>query len=620
MRYNKIEIIIPVLVLIVLGGIFFSTQQLNPVEIEKKYSKMDEDQNLQMQNDLLHRLDSLDQYVLTPNLEKFGTIPKSVLKSLSDYNSEQQNLKDQNTAYYSISIDTIVFTHTNDPAFHPNREKFYYINPESDNDYVDAISWLSVKDNEWHTHAENNQYIFLKKALEVINFRGQAPDTTAPFSYFLLFNKNLVNPNFTYIRLKSIEKNGQKHFFLIQYFYRYGQQYVFIPYRPELKKQSDSLYLTWTALFIFLIIFSLIFFFYYFYRIKQLTTLNNRLATAHNKIQSQHTQLLENNIQLKKYLAALDHATCAIAIANTEGRIDYSNSIFLNWSKQESVVGKNVRDLSNLSPQRLNSLWNDMLLQSSQQDASYVSKLGQKTVVTNLALDRETNSVIIVDNDVSSLVNKYDDNLHILKNYIDGLRNINQFVLMGNTEHLDKQELIELIKTNVRGLEESINIYNNIRESLAASTIQEEMRKLYLPDIISRLVLKLEIAALSFNTKLEGQADDLSILGRSEDLELILSNLILNAMQAFKSFECPDPKVVVRVSKLPDNQCLIEVIDNGKPLKNYTDIESFAKQSTGLGINCILRKIQEMDGNCIGFDTSNPVQKSFKFTLPTIEI
>lgn len=103
-------------------------------------------------------------------------------------------------------------------------------------------------------------------------------------------------------------------------------------------------------------------------------------------------------------------------------------------------------------------------------------------------------------------------------------------------------------------------------------------------------------------------------------LQQVLVNLSVNAMQAMIQHDTPDPLVTMRTSEAPEGGVLVEVDDNGPgiPADHAAHLfdSFFSTKEGGLGIGLsICRSIVEAHGGRIGC-ANLPVGARFSFTLP----
>lgn len=110
------------------------------------------------------------------------------------------------------------------------------------------------------------------------------------------------------------------------------------------------------------------------------------------------------------------------------------------------------------------------------------------------------------------------------------------------------------------------------------------------------------------------------IQGNALDFEVILLNLLKNAIEACRS-SGTSPKICVRLSKIENNKCLLEVEDNGKNFpKGLTDTSnktffSTAAKGLGLGLSIIRSLVSSYDGT-LSFEENSDGNLVAKVIIP----
>lgn len=301
-----------------------------------------------------------------------------------------------------------------------------------------------------------------------------------------------------------------------------------------------------------------------------------------------------------RWLASLNKATCAIAIADRHGRLTYVNETFSQWNRNENVVGADLRQLPQ-HPQM------DQLLKNAQHRPGkteyYSAVLGTKSVHGSITYDIDNESFIMVDTDVSALRNMYDGELHSLKNLIKQVRELNARIILGEVPVQDTEKVLEVLKSNNHTLEKALLMYENHRGALAESNSSDLIR--YDLELgLDNIVQWFNSLTVPLNIDIEIDVPGLEIIGTINGIELIFHNAIFNAIQAIKVVEDQQKRKFISIKARRQGQhVIVEVIDNGQPLPPEHEIDTLIECSGGYGLRIIRWEIEKIDGQLIGFRT-----------------
>jgi len=135
--------------------------------------------------------------------------------------------------------------------------------------------------------------------------------------------------------------------------------------------------------------------------------------------------------------------------------------------------------------------------------------------------------------------------------------------------------------------------------------------------------LRHEILARKVALRLDLTSHPSHVFADRTQLQQVLVNLSINAMQAMAQAEVGEPRLLLRTS-YQDGMILTEIVDSGPGISS-SDREKifdsfFSTKPAGMGMGLpICRSIIEAHGGRIWFDSDRPTGTAFCFTLPTVD-
>jgi hypothetical protein len=301
-----------------------------------------------------------------------------------------------------------------------------------------------------------------------------------------------------------------------------------------------------------------------------------------------------------RWLSSLNKATCAIAIADKKGNLEYVNDTYRDWNDNKSIKGKTLHDAATYD--QMDRVIENVMAQPGKTEY-YNATLGNKNVHSGITYDASTESLIVVDTDVSMLRHMYDGELHSLKNLIQEVKELNARVILGEIPIEQHEHVLETLRHNNHTLEKALLFYENNRGALSIPTAKDIIRydlELGLEGIFhwfDSLVIPLGI-------RFEMDIPDIEISGTLNSIELIFHNAIFNAIQAIRE-RCGTPPEgnIIRIAARRDGSTIIvEVTDNGVPFPEHTDLNTLIASSQGNGLCIIQSELQKIGGELIGIN------------------
>jgi PAS domain S-box-containing protein len=184
---------------------------------------------------------------------------------------------------------------------------------------------------------------------------------------------------------------------------------------------------------------------------------------------------------------------------------------------------------------------------------------------------------------------------------------------------------LEAIRKATRHLQQAAEIIRNMRGFISREPIDFEPID-YLALIRQTVhLLELQIreheATIDIQTELDGAAPSLFVHGRQVEIQQVLVNLIINALEAMQDTPPAERVVVVRVTLDPKQHVCTEVIDKGPGVDPALANDIFEPYVTskprGLGMGLMIcRSIIESHGGSLRLSRPSGPGATFRFTLP----
>lgn len=185
----------------------------------------------------------------------------------------------------------------------------------------------------------------------------------------------------------------------------------------------------------------------------------------------------------------------------------------------------------------------------------------------------------------SRLAHDLQNPLTIIKNTLEILKLKNQDVDKKTKENYDRIE-----RATSKMSQQIRDVLNFVRTS------EPIMEKTSILEILKNTISGLDIPS---DAKIILPERDTEVYGDAKQLEVVFSNLILNAIQASKN----DGKIMIQTIET-DNHTIIDVVDNGKGIekqnlqKIFEPLFTTKQQGTGLGLSSC-KSILESHGGTI---------------------
>ena len=201
---------------------------------------------------------------------------------------------------------------------------------------------------------------------------------------------------------------------------------------------------------------------------------------------------------------------------------------------------------------------------------------------------------------ISHAENFSTDLVHEIRNPLASLKSASE--ILHDTNDLDQRiKLIDILSHDVQRIERLITDYSQILKDEVALS-KEKIKKLNIEPIIKSVVDDYNnIYKLKRGIKISYENDGKNkylINGIENRIEQIIANLLDNAI----SFSEDNKDVIVKVSKLKDNNILINILDEGQGFKEKDTNKIFKRfysnrpdkfgQHSGLGLNIVKNLVE----------------------------
>ncbi len=302
-----------------------------------------------------------------------------------------------------------------------------------------------------------------------------------------------------------------------------------------------------------------------------------------------------------RWLSSLNKATCAIAIADKKGNLEYVNDTYRAWNDNLSTQGKTLHDAASFD--QLDRVIETVIAQPGKTEY-YNATLGNKNVHSGITFDADTGSLIVVDTDVSMLRNMYDGELHSLKNLIQEVKELNARIILGDVPIEQHEKVLDTLRHNNHSLEKALLFYENNRGALSMPTAKD-MIGYDLELGLESIFHWFDSLAIPLGIRFEMDIPGLEVQGTLNSIELIFHNAIFNAIQAIRERGATPPEGnAIRISARQQGaQVLVEVADNGVPFPPHHDLPALLAQVQGNGLRIIQSELQKIGGQLRGIET-----------------
>jgi hypothetical protein len=309
-----------------------------------------------------------------------------------------------------------------------------------------------------------------------------------------------------------------------------------------------------------------------------------------------------------RWLASLNKATCAIAIANKKGELKYMNDTYKHWNDGQNAEGQTLHDAS--GHRQLDRVIENVIAQPGKTEY-YNAILGSKNVHSGITYDAETESLIVVDTDVSTLRNMYDGELHSLKNLIQEVKELNARIILGHIPIDNQEKVMDILKNNNHTLEKALLFYENNRGALSGSAVNDFIA--YDLELgLDRISRWFDSLIVPMHIRIDIDIPGIEVIGTINSIELIFHNAIFNAIQAIRA-SGNQVSGCIRISArvCGDNVC-VAISDNGVPFVPNNDIQAIIDDSNGYGLKIIQWEMEKIGGQLLGIETLEDGFKSLQ--------
>ena len=241
----------------------------------------------------------------------------------------------------------------------------------------------------------------------------------------------------------------------------------------------------------------------------------------------------------------------------------------------------------------------------------YNAILGSKNVHSGITYDAETESLIVVDTDVSTLRNMYDGELHSLKNLIQEVKELNARIILGHIPITDQERVMDVLKNNNHTLEKALLFYENNRGALSGSAVNDFIA--YDLELgLDRISRWFDSLVVPMHIRIDIDIPGLEVVGTINSIELVFHNAIFNAIQAIRA-SGNQVSGCIRISArlCGDNVC-VAISDNGVPFAPNNEIQAIIDDSNGYGLKIIQWEMEKIGGQLLGIETQEDGFKSLQ--------
>lgn len=202
--------------------------------------------------------------------------------------------------------------------------------------------------------------------------------------------------------------------------------------------------------------------------------------------------------------------------------------------------------------------------------------------------------------------------------YTEGIGNL--LNKKGTCTEADKGLIISSLKKLEKRADKAQSIINNLRGYIRGE--KREVRPINVGLVCQKTVLDFkELESVTGETiSLSTPRHPVFIQGNSLDLEVILLNLLKNAIEACRSAEV-EPKIMVRLRETETENCILEVEDNAKNFpaeltkRSSQTFFSTAAKGLGLGLSIIRSLVSSYDGS-FSFEENSKGNLVAKVVIP----
>jgi PAS domain-containing protein len=318
--------------------------------------------------------------------------------------------------------------------------------------------------------------------------------------------------------------------------------------------------------------------------------------------------------QSHRWLSSLNKATCAIAITDRQGNFNYVNRAFQDWNEGQAVGDKNLRELSQ-HPQMENII--RKVQEHPGHTEYFYSELGSKSVHSGITYDEETESMIVVDTDVSAMRHMYDGELHSLKNLIKEAKELTGQLVLCDSQLEIGEAARAILQHNNHTLEKALLFYENRRYVLGGGYPHADRIAYDLEIGLENILQWMESLLVPLQIQMEINVQGLEIQGHIQAIELIFHNAVFNAIQAIRDREPRPETPYIRITAQREtNGVLVEIADNGKPLPAHFQMPDAQTAPRGMGLSIVLWQMKALGGACRGLEQRENGEKGLYLFFP----
>jgi PAS domain S-box-containing protein len=222
--------------------------------------------------------------------------------------------------------------------------------------------------------------------------------------------------------------------------------------------------------------------------------------------------------------------------------------------------------------------------------------------------------VALVGQFASAIAHELGQPLNACQSYAAGIENELREALAENPGAKDALRRIQ------QHLEQSGEIIRNVRAFVGKQRTSDETvtASILIDQTIDLLLMSLQ--GVEMRVEATPTAQSIEVRGNRVELQQVLVNLIINAVDAMRDFETPSPKIEIRLTNTR-KKIAISVVDNGPGVPSTIAEEVFKPYVTtkkgGLGMGLMMsRTIVESHGGSLLLKPSRGRGARFDITLP----
>lgn len=218
----------------------------------------------------------------------------------------------------------------------------------------------------------------------------------------------------------------------------------------------------------------------------------------------------------------------------------------------------------------------------------------------------------------SALAHELGQPLNASLSYVTGLRHRLE------VELADRPELLAALDKATDHLEQAGQIIRNVRGFVSRQ--QPDLEVVELPALLGQTLALLDFPMRASDVRIDVHADNvdgapLAVRGNRVEMQQVMVNLLVNAIDAMEQIPAPQRRIVVRIAREPRDMIGVEVSDSGPGVspelvaKIFDPYVTTKRKGLGMGL-MISRTIVEAHGGALRHVRQRGGGAIFRFTLP----